>query len=132
MYNKYRLSATVFDREKEEDKIEPQKIYFLSVEGNNTEKEYFEGISANRRQLGINTKVDVEVLKRSRNDTNSAPQQVIELLEEYIRLRYLGQEKLIEEIPDDFIEKYGIDFINSYLSDSNEISKKIEMNLQQI
>lgn len=72
MYNKYRLSATVFDRKKEEDKIEPQKIYILSVEGNNTEKEY-------------------------------------------IRLRYLGQEKLIEEIPDNFIEKYGIDFKKNYM-----------------
>lgn len=45
MVNKYRLTSTVYDREEEKDKIEPLKIYFLSVEGNNTEKEYFEGIS---------------------------------------------------------------------------------------
>ena len=76
MNNKYRLSASVYERETEDKKVEPPKIYFLSVEGNITEKEYFAGISANRKRLGINGKVDVEVLRRSRKDTNSAPQQV--------------------------------------------------------
>ena len=50
MKNRYRLSSNAFEREDEEDKVEPQKIFFLSVEGNDTEKEYFDGISANRRQ----------------------------------------------------------------------------------
>ena len=86
MKNRYRLSSNAFEREDEEDKVEPQKIFFLSVEGNDTEKEYFDGISANRRQLGINAVVDVQVLNRRRKDTNSAPQQVVELLEEYLRL----------------------------------------------
>jgi hypothetical protein len=100
MKNKYRLSSNAFERETEEEKIKPQKIFFLSVEGNATEKEYFEGISANRRLLGINAVVDVQVLHRRRNDTNSAPQQVVELLEEYIRLRECGDESIIEDIPD--------------------------------
>lgn len=52
-----------------------------------TEKEYFDDLSKNRVKIGINAKVDVEVLRRGKKDTNSAPQQVIELLEEYIRLR---------------------------------------------
>ena len=58
MKNKYRLTSTVYDREQESDKIKPLKIYFISVEGNATEKEYFEGISKNRLQLGINAKVN--------------------------------------------------------------------------
>ncbi|QNU65962.1 RloB domain-containing protein [Ruminiclostridium herbifermentans] len=124
MINRYRLASTTFDREKEEDKVEPQKIYFLSVEGNATEKEYFEGISANRKKLGINSKVDVEVLKRGSKDTNCAPQQVIELLEEYIRLRNLGKENLIQDIPNEFINKYGNDFILKYLNNPNDIPKK--------
>lgn len=107
MINKYRLSASVFEREEEKDKIKPQKIYFLSVEENITEKEYFEGVSANRKALGINAKVDVEILKRSNKDTGSAPIQVIELLEEYIRLRETKEENLIEDIPKELIEKYG-------------------------
>lgn len=109
MKNKYRLSSNAFERETEQDKIEPQKIFFLSVEGNETEKEYFEGISANRHHLGINAVVDVEVLNRRRKDTNSAPCQVIELLEEYLRLRESGNETLIQDIPGEFIQKYNSD-----------------------
>lgn len=40
MINKFRLSGAAFEREDEADKVEPQKIFFLSVEGNATEKEY--------------------------------------------------------------------------------------------
>lgn len=38
MKSKYRLSSNAFKREDEEEKIKPQKIFFLSVEGNDTEK----------------------------------------------------------------------------------------------
>lgn len=124
MKNKYRLSSNAFKREEEDDKIEPQKIFFLSVEGNITEKEYFEGISANRHHLGINAVVDVQVLNRRRNDTNSAPQQVIELLEEYLRLRQSGKDSLIEDIPSSFIEKYGVEFIESFINDGKNTTKK--------
>lgn len=124
MTNKFRLSGAAFEREEEADKVEPQKIFFLSVEGNATEKEYFEGVSKNRRHLGINMLVDVEVLKRSSRDTNSAPQQVIELLEEYLRLRESGAESLVKDIPEEFIEKYGIDFIQMFLDNSDSIPRK--------
>ena len=124
MKNRYRLSSNAFEREDEEDKVEPQKIFFLSVEGNDTEKEYFDGISANRRQLGINAVVDVQVLNRRRKDTNSAPQQVVELLEEYLRLRENGKESLIEDIPESFIQKYGVDFIKCFLEDESGITKR--------
>lgn len=116
--------ATAFEREDEEDKILPKKIFFLSVEGNATEKEYFEGVSANRLFLGINAIVDVEVLKRGSRDNNSAPQQVIELLEEYIRLRENGNESLIKDIPDEFINRYGLKFIQSFLKDQESIPKR--------
>ncbi len=119
MKNRYRLSSNAFEREDEEDKVEPQKIFFLSVEGNDTEKEYFDGISANRRQLGINAVVDVQVLNRRRKDTNSAPQQVVELLEEDLRLRENGKESLIEDIPESFIQKYDVDFIKCFLEDES-------------
>lgn len=124
MTNKYRLSATVYEREDESQKIEPQKIYFLSVEGNLTEKQYFNGISRYREKLGINARVDVEVLKRGRKDTNSAPQQVIELLEEYLRLRELGKENLLDDIPEEFIETYGVEFIKEFLENPESISRK--------
>ena len=60
MKNKYRLSSNAFEREEETDKVEPQKVFFLSVEGNATEKEYFEAISANRKVLGINANIGVQ------------------------------------------------------------------------
>ncbi|MBD5498856.1 MAG: RloB domain-containing protein [Lachnospiraceae bacterium] len=124
MKNRYRLSSNAFKREAEEDKVEPQKIFFLSVEGNATEKEYFEGISVNRHQLGINAVVDVQVLNRRRKDTNSAPQQVVELLEEYLRLRERGKESLLDDIPESFIQKYGVDFIKCFLEDGVGITKR--------
>lgn len=124
MKNKYRLSANAFERENETDRIEPQKIFFLSVEGNATEKEYFEGISTNRIKLGIDAIVDVEVLKRKSKDTNSAPQQVLELLEEYLRLRESGDESLIEDIPEEFVNRYGVDFIQDFLNETGNISRK--------
>lgn len=124
MTNKYRLRSSVYARETDDQKIAPQKIFFLSVEGNLTEKEYFNGISNYRKELGINMKVDVEVLRRGRKDNNSAPEQVIELLEEYLRLRETGAESLVKDIPKDFVEKYGVDFIEDYLEDSSSVTKK--------
>lgn len=124
MTNKYRLSATAYDRETEEEKVGLQRIFFLSVEGNLTEKEYFDGISAHRDALGIDARVDVEVLRRQSKDTGSAPQQVIELLEEYMELRRLGQGSLIDGIPEEFVEKYGADFIRQYLDNPNGLPKK--------
>ena len=96
----------------------------MSAEGNATEKDYSEGVSANRRLLGINAVVDVQVLHRRRNDTNSAPQQVVELLEEYIRLRECGEESLKEDIPESFVEKYGVDIIKHFLDDEEGITKR--------
>ena len=124
MKNKYRLSSGIFEREKEEEKVDIEKIFFLSVEGNATEKEYFNGISEHRAELGMNAKIDVEVLRRSSRDTGSAPKQVVELLEEYISLRELGREHLIEEIPEEFVNAYGIDFIRKYLDNPEDIPKK--------
>lgn len=124
MINKYRLMSTSFERKKEEEKIEPQKIYFLSVEGNVTEKEYFEGISANRVKLGIDAIVDVEVLKRASHDNNSAPKYVVELLEECVRLRELGMAAFTEDIPNEFIDKYGVQFVKTFLENPDELTRK--------
>lgn len=116
--------STVYDREEEIQKVLPEKRIFLSVEGNATEKEYFDGVSKYREKIGINAKVDVEVLRRGRKDTNSAPQQVIELLEEYIRLREQNEDDILKEISDQFKEKFSLDFIKQYLNNPDKIPKK--------
>lgn len=124
MKNRFRLSSNFYNREKESEKIDPHKVFFLSVEGNITEKEYFDGISAYREELGIDANIDVEVLNRSRKDNRSAPEQVIELLEEFIRLRETGDEGLLDDIPKEFIKEYGIDFIRKYLENPEQIPAK--------
>lgn len=124
MVNHYRLTSTVYDREDESQKILPEKRIFLSVEGNATEKEYFDGVSKYKAQIGINAKVDVEVLRRGKKDTNSAPQQVLELLEEYIRLREQNEDDILKEISEQFKETYDVEFIKKYLDNPEQIPKK--------
>ncbi len=124
MYNRYRLTSTVYDREDETQKIIPEKRVFLSVEGNVTEKEYFDGLSKSRVKIGINAKVDVEVLRRGKKDTNSAPQQVIELLEEYIRLREQNEDDILQEVSEQFKERFSLDFIKRFLKDPDKLPKK--------
>lgn len=121
--NKYRLSSKSFERETEDEKILPYKVYFLAVEGNHTEKEYFEGLSKYRTTLGINARVNVIVLNRSRRDTNSTPDNVLELLEEYIRLRDSSEKKYLD-IPEDFTKKYGEDFIITFLNTPEKLTHK--------
>jgi hypothetical protein len=106
----------------------PAKIFFISVEGNITEKEYFEQLSKFREKLGINAKVDVEVLKRAKNDTNSAPKQVIELLEEYVKLRACSITEIEEELFKEFEDKYSKEIIKSYINDEKNFDFKTNEN----
>ena len=78
--NHYRLnSVALFTRQEEQEREDPLKIVYLSVEGSITEKCYFQFIHKYRQELGIKRSVTVKVLER--NDDNSAPLQVLELLE---------------------------------------------------
>ncbi len=124
MHNKFRLMSSAYDREEENQKEILEKRIFLSVEGNETEKKYFDGVSKNRKSIGINAKIDVEVLGRGRRDTNSAPAQVIELLEEYIRLREQNEEDILKELTDQFKETYSLDFIKQYLENPEKITRR--------
>ena len=64
-------------------------------------------LSKYREELGINALVNVEVLERRSSDTNSAPSQVIELLEEYLRLRRLDGDDRILLNPDYSHYRFG-------------------------
>ena len=124
MMNKYRLSSNAFERESEDEKILPKKVFFVSIEGNITEKQYLQGISKYRDELGINALVNVQVLERRDSDTNSAPAQVIELLEEYIDLRKLNEDDLIRDIPTNIINDFGEDTIKLFIKDASQIDKE--------
>ena len=110
MANKYRLSSQTYDRETPNEQIAPKKIYFISVEGVATEVEYLRGLSDYRAELGINSLVNIEVLRRKTKDGYSAPDQVIELLEEYLNLRETGDDIFLD-IPDEIKNNFTPDFI---------------------
>ena len=73
--------------------VEIRKKYFLVVEGSKTEIQYFNGIFNYRRELNINTLIDIIVLEReSRNATDSHP---IHILNGIInKLKETGEDKL--------------------------------------
>ena len=123
MANKYRLSSNVYDRETPDEQIAPKKIYFISVEGAATEVEYLQGLSDYRADLGIDSLVNVEVLRRKTKDGCSAPDQVVELLEEYLSLREAGDD-IFPDIPDEIKNDFAPDFIRLYLKAPESISFK--------
>ena len=116
----YRLgSSSLFVRTHEES-LEPKRVVFLSTEGTKTEVQYFNFIEKYRERLGIDAVVHIEVLRRY--DTNSDPENVLELLEEYIRFR---ENKMFEKIIDSLsIKNYSIEFIRTYLKKPSNISQK--------
>ena len=116
----YRLgSSSLFVRTHEES-LEPKRVVFLSTEGTKTEVQYFNFIEKYRERLGIDAVVHIEVLRRY--DTNSDPENVLELLEEYIRFRENNMfEKMIDSLS---IKNYSIEFIRTYLKKPSNISQK--------
>ena len=123
MVNKYRLSSKSYDRETPNEQITPRKIYFISVEGVATEVEYLQGLSDYRTELSINALVNIEVLRRKTKDGYSAPEQVIELLEEYLSLREAGN-NIFSDIPDEIKNNFSPDFIQLYIETPGSISPK--------
>lgn len=116
----YRLGCnSLFTRPNEETK-EPKRVVFLSAEGTSTEVCYFKYIERYREQLGIDAIVHVEVLRR--HDTNSDPDNVLGLLEEYISFR---DSKMFEtEIASLNLKNYTTQFIKSYLENPSDIPTK--------
>lgn len=114
MANAFRLKAsTMFSRMDDEVNESPLRIVFLSVEGNKTERQYFEYIEKYRNKLGIKASVHIHPLQRAKRDNLSAPQDVLELLEEYlvIRKNNVLPKRLRKVIP----KEYSEEFINRYL-----------------
>lgn len=93
-----RLQSTpMFERAEEQHQISPKRVVVLSVEGNVTEKDYFELVQKYRDSLGIQALVYIEVLSRNRADTKSAPKYVLELMEEYFNIRAFDETQDLPE-----------------------------------
>ncbi len=109
MTSKFRLQSSAFVRVDESDKIPPKRMIILSVEGDQTERRYFEHLNS----YLDNTLIKIEVLRHRRGEGYSDPQYVIELLNEYMGLR--EGDLLPSDLPDSFVQKYSKDFISKYL-----------------
>ena len=76
----YRSLTTRFE---EEIKIEPLRRYYLIFEGANTERKYFQGIDNNRKELGINSQIELVILHKEGDISSfSHPIKLLELIEE--------------------------------------------------
>ena len=132
--NSFRLkSEAMFVRTEESNKEPPLRIVFLSVEGNKTEQNYFEWVEKYREQLGIKAKVHVHSLRRAVDDNLSAPEHVLELLEEYIEIR--ESEVLPKRMRAVIPTEYTDDFVRQYIENPESVDKSMrkqfEMLLQQ-
>ena len=107
------------------EKERPKRIVFLSVEGNITDGDYFTCIRDMRHQLGIKSIVLVEVLTRAENDTDSSPEAVLELMEEYLTLRFKSDDflsRLYMQISRyDMESKYPEEFIRHYFQSDESL-----------
>ena len=116
--SRFRLQSSAFARKDETEKINPKRMIFLSVEGDETERTYFQNLN---EYLDTDL-IQIEVLRHRRGDGYSDPVHVIELLEEYIDVR---QGDLIpDELPTQFTQKYSKEFIQKYLAGNSELTIK--------
>lgn len=116
----YRLGSRSLFTRPNENTTDAKRVVFLSVEGSKTEAQYLNFIEEYRDQLGINAIVHIEVLKKY--DTKSDPENVLELLEEYVQLR--KDSKFGEIIDTLHFKKYSTEFIKSYLENPSGLTKK--------
>lgn len=114
----YRLGGKSIFKRPNEESLKPKRIVFLSVEGTKTEVQYFRFIERFREKLGISAIVHVEVLQKT--DTKSDPENVLELLEEYIQFRESKTFKT--ELANFELKKYDREFIKAYLENPSTIS----------
>lgn len=131
MSNKYRLTSSAFQRESEEEKVEPTRLIFLSMEGTDTEKEYIVGLNKYKKELHLNSSIYIKPLLRRKADGSSSPTQVIELLEEYLELRKDGIGKQIKDL---LSQNYDDDIINNYVYEpsllSHQLIREIDFTLE--
>lgn len=116
MTSRFRLMSTAFKREDEDNKIDPKRMIILSVEGDETERTYFQHLNTHLDR----TMIQIEVLRHRHGDGYSDPRHVIELLNEYVDIR---QGQLIPaELPESFAEKYSRETIDAYLKNDDGLS----------
>lgn len=96
-----------------------KRVVFLSVEGEVTERRYFEFVRESRETLGIKSVVEIHVLRRG--DSSSSPEKVVELLENYLEVRnnndFLAEVDMLISFP----SKYSISYVMGYLKEKSTL-----------
>lgn len=123
--SRFRLRSSAFERIDDIKKIPPKRMIFLSVEGDETEKSYFNNLN----QFLDNNIIKIEVLRHKQGDGYSAPDHVLELLEEYIDVR---EGNIIpKELIDQLLDKYTEEFIRKYIANDDSIDKNEKKLLEE-
>lgn len=123
--SKFRLRSSAFERSDEVNKIAPKRMVILSVEGDQTERQYFEHLN-NHLDTSL---IKVEVLRHRRGDGYSDPEHVIDLLNEYMLLR--EGEVIPEDLPQIFLQKYSKEFIQKYLENDASLMHDERIEFQE-
>lgn len=122
--SQYRLRSSAFKRSEEENSVEPKKVVFLSVEGDETERTYFTHLS----ETLDSSIIHVEVLRHRRGDGYSDPIYVIELLQEFLDMRQ--GPPIPTEILNQVIAKYSDETIQTYLATPDKLDHRLKNNIQ--
>ena len=97
-----------------------KRVVFLSVEGEVTERRYFEFVRESRETLGIKSVVEIHVLRHG--DSSSSPEKVVELLENYLEVR--NNNDFLAEVDKLELKHYDKEFIHKYLEAPDTIDVK--------
>ena len=97
-----------------------KRVVFLSVEGEVTERRYFEFVRESRETFGIKSVVEIHVLRRG--DSSSSPEKVVELLENYLEVR--NNNDFLAEVDKLELKHYDKEFIHKYLEAPDTIDVK--------
>lgn len=126
MLNMYRLNSDELFKRSEETET-PYNVVFLSVEGNETEVNYFEHLNVYRKELGLRAIINIEVLHRSSRDTKSGLASVVDLLDEAREIKNIAswEDVLDKEFKKLIPNKYNIDeFMEAYFCEKESITSK--------
>lgn len=126
-------NSSMFERAEEQHQISPKRVVVLSVEGNVTEKDYFELVQKYKDSLGIQALVYIEVLSRDRADTKSAPKYVLELMEEYFNIRTFDETQDLPEEMQAALGKWQFDsgFLKQYYDHPETIDEPRKSEFEQ-
>ena len=113
--SRFRLRSSAFERPEEREQVKAKRCVVLSVEGDDTERDYFNGLN---RHLDSSV-ITIQVLCHKKGDGYSAPPHVVALLEEYLSAR--DGDLIPDEIRQLFAEYSEADW-NCYLNRPEDLS----------